>query len=405
DFSVLIDGYVPLSARGDAGRLCQVLLNLASNAIKFTERGAVTIHVRLDLNQPVAAGHLVRFEVTDTGIGISEEVQKVLFQPFVQADVSTTRRFGGTGLGLSISRRLVMLMGGEIGLRSHAGDGSTFWFSLPLAATDFPAPASRMIEGRRALVLTGGDGDWMTLQHYAGVWAMEAARCQGLEGVARELDTALACGNPYDVALIDSRYLTADYVHLFGRRQTRFILITSLGDRLRAQQAVQEGFACYIARPFKPSVILKQICFALGVGEAGIQKAPGKSECAHARDGRILVAEDNKVNQQLMRKLLEKRGVRVEIVGTGQEAAEALSGGHFSLVLMDCQMPEMDGYAATALIRRLEGNARHTPVIALTANAMKDDAGKCFAAGMDDYLSKPINVRELDQVLQRWAAV
>jgi two-component system, sensor histidine kinase and response regulator len=408
NLSVLIDADVPLSVRGDGGRLRQVLMNMATNALKFTERGSVTIRVSLerDESEAVDRSHLLRFEIVDTGIGISEEVQKLLFQPFVQGDVSTTRRFGGTGLGLSISKRLVTLMGGQIGARSQVGHGSAFWFSLPLASSDFPVLPSHMLQGRRALVVTADAADWNTLSHYASVWGIWADRREDLPGAAKALDAAAAAGNPYDIAFIDCRSLTAGSIDWSRHRPTRFVLIASLSDRPRAQKAMQEGFACHVAYPFKPSAVLERLCFALGMLDGGAKLGQDTSsvtrEAARPGNTRILVAEDNIVNKKMMQKLLEKRGFIVEVVGTGREAVEALSGARFDLVFMDCQMPEMDGYEAASWIRRMEGNSRHTPVVALTANAMKGDAEKCLEAGMDDYLSKPINLKELERVLQRW---
>jgi two-component system sensor histidine kinase/response regulator len=424
ELASLIESDVPTALRGDPGRLTQVLTNLLGNAVKFTEAGEVVLRVKLVEESPHTA--VVRFEVKDTGIGITEEQQARLFQAFSQADASTTRRYGGTGLGLAISKQLVELMGGEIGVESQLGKGSTFWFTAPLEKSPSATrstPTRRVdLNGLRVLVVDDNETNRLIVHEQVVSWGMKNGRAEGGQQALQMLRSAADGGEPYDVAIVDMHMPGMDGLELASRikaepaiASTQLILLTSSGQRGEAEQARRVGFAAYLTKPVRQSRLYDAIVTVMGYPagkaparprEPSIVTSPEGVE-ARSRERRrrahVLVAEDNFVNQKVAVKMLERLGYQADVVGNGVEALEALSRVRYAAVLMDVQMPEMDGYEATAEIRRREENSgRRTPVIAMTANAMQGDREKALEAGMDDYVPKPVKPEELEEVLQRW---
>ncbi len=420
----LVEPDVPALVRADAGRLRQVLTNLAGNAVKFTERGEVVLWVSL---QPAAedrgrAGRpLIRFEVRDTGIGIPVEARAKLFQAFAQADGSTTRRYGGTGLGLTISRQLVELMEGEIGLQSEPGQGSTFWFAVPLAAAATEVRATPLprgdLAGLRLLIVDDNATSRLILERQVAAWQIQARSvADGAEALAL-LHAAVAANRPYELAIIDLQMPGLDGVELAQRIKADpalaglpLVLLAPIGTLGRELASRQRGLGVALAKPVRQAQLFRSVTAALGPRVAGQAKAdsfaPVVTEPVHGRrfsgQPRVLVAEDNSVNQRVAVRLLERLGISADVVSNGREALERLVGHPYELVLMDCQMPELDGFGATAQIRTGEGAQRHTPIIAMTASAMPGDRERCLAAGMDDYISKPVNGEALATVLARW---
>jgi CheY-like chemotaxis protein len=362
----------------------------------------------------------LRFEVADTGIGISPEAQARLFQPFTQADASTTRRYGGTGLGLVICQRLTALMGGEIGVRSAAGAGSTFWFTVPLEharSPHEPVPPDGALATLRILAV---DDSWTALRQLEQQlveWNIGVATVDDAGRAMVLLEAAAAAGTPYDVALIDYQMPGVDGLEL-GRRikaspgvaATKLVLLTAVGARGQARAAEEAGFAAFLTKPLRQSALhdcLAMLAGAGGATESPTQRAPliTRHTVAEARGtsrARILVAEDNPVNQRVAVGLLERLGFGADVVSNGREALEAVTQRPYDLVLMDCQMPVMDGYEASARIRQSESGGRRVPIIAMTADAMTADRERCLAAGMDEHLPKPVDRNQLRLVLSRW---
>jgi two-component system, sensor histidine kinase and response regulator len=410
EIGVLFDHDLPHLMRGDVGRIRQVLTNLIGNAIKFTSRGEVI--VSLNKEHEDVQRIQVRFSVTDTGIGMSEEVQRRLFQPFNQADASTTRRYGGTGLGLAISKQLVELMGGTIGVESVEGKGSTFWFQLSLAHASVEQPAVHRAEGAGARLLVVDDRDThrRVLVHNLVAWGMTADEAvDGREALAM-LRGAAASGNPYDVAIIDvvmpgingvvlSRLIKCEPA-IAG---VKIIVVASMAQRLETAVMRTVGIEACLSKPVKQSALYDAIVSALSqTRPAAVPALPPPMVRTRRDHVRVLVAEDNAVNQKVALRQLERLGYPADAVGNGVEAVEVLSRIPYDLVLMDCQMPEMDGFDATRQIRKREQGMKRTPIVALTANAAPADRQRCLAAGMDDYLSKPVEERALAAVLEKW---
>jgi len=408
---VLFDHALPRYVRSDAGRIRQVLTNLVGNAVKFTSAGDVLVHV--DLRERHGARLMVRFTVRDTGIGIGEEVLPNLFQPFTQADASTTRRFGGTGLGLAISKQIAEALGGTLAAESRVGEGSTFWFDVPLeeAAWDEESRELSVASLRDARVLLVDDNatNRRLLRHNLAAWGMQTDEVEsGAEALAR-LREAAAAGTPYDLVLTDmslpqmnglvlSRLIKCDR----DLAETHIIIISSLAERVEPPILRVVGVDACLARPVKQSSLFDAIATSLLVETSG--RASARPERAEARsplrtDVRVLIAEDNPVNQKVALRQLERAGIPANAVANGIEAVEAVSRGDYALVLMDVQMPEMDGFAAAKELRR-RGSA--VPIVALTANALAGDRERCLDAGMNDYLSKPIVEEELVRVLDRF---
>ncbi len=423
ELAYLIEPDVPFAVRGDPGRLRQILLNLVNNAIKFTEQGEVVVRVTLD--EEADPGATVRFAVTDTGIGIPRDQRGRLFQSFSQADASITRRHGGTGLGLAISKRLAEGMGGEIGVESEEGKGSTFWFTVVLAKQAERRQGSRAapaeIRQKRILAVDDNATNRRILSAYLAQWGCPHQTAADGEEALELLRQAAAEGRPFDLALVDMMMPGMDGEEL-GRavktdpaiRNTRLVMLTSLVQRGEAAHVEEAGFAGYLIKPVKPSLLFDCLLAVLG-GEASgaegrapaslvtrqrlAEEAPGGKQ--KHRQPRVLLAEDNLVNQKVATRLLERLGCSAEVAANGREAAEALERSDYDLVLMDCQMPEMDGFEAAARIRSMEGRGR-TPIIAMTASGMEGDRERCIAAGMNDYIAKPVSRRALGQVLKKW---
>ncbi|MBI1747394.1 MAG: response regulator [Acidobacteria bacterium] len=412
---------VPTPLRGDPGRLRQILTNLVGNAVKFTEKGEVII--RATLIEDTVDSVMIRFSVTDTGIGIPPEARALLFKCFSQADSSTTRRYGGTGLGLAISKELAKLMGGEIDVESKPGQGSTFWFTARLEKQPVcaqPALGARSeLGGLRVLIVDDNAANRSILHHQITPWGTKNDCAEDAMSALALLHAAAGRGEPYDVAILDMQMPGMDGIELARSIKAdpaiapvRLIMLTSLGVRGQAQQARQVGVAAYLTKPARQSQLYECIATVMGlppvspsvstttaaplVTRHSLAEANGRAR-AH-----ILVAEDNEVNQKVAVRMLEKLGYRADLAGNGLAAVEACVRTRYSAVLMDCQMPEMDGYEATAEIRRREGDARRTPIIAMTANAMQGDRDMCLAIGMDDYIAKPVKFEELEAVLDRW---
>jgi len=415
-----VDPAVPGWLKGDPGRLRQVLTNLIGNSIKFTSRGEVAIHVSLDVEMGAQAQ--VRFSVTDTGIGIPSEKRDSLFVPFTQADASTSRRYGGTGLGLAISRQLVGLMGGEIGVESTPGAGSTFWFTAlfetPIHVDEAGDEAAVDIAGLRILGVDDNATNRLVLRQLLASWRCRFEEAAGGEEALAKLREAALEGDPFRIAILDMQMPDMDGETL-GRRIrnkkafacTRLIMMTSMGTRGDAARARQIGFAAYLPKPVRKSRLFDTLITVVNLGaEPPADKSSPPPiailDCTieqRKRHIRILLAEDNPTNQKVALRILEKLGYRADAVSNGAEAVKALGMIPYDLVLMDVQMPEMDGFQATRQIRNSEiAVLNHAvPIIAMTAHAMKGDREACLQAGMDDYVSKPVNPPQLAEAIRR----
>jgi PAS domain S-box-containing protein len=401
ELACLIEDDVPAFVIGDSTRLRQVLLNLLSNAIKFTEKGEIIVSVRL-----VEPGH-ARLSVRDTGIGIPKDRMHRLFESFSQVDASTTRRYGGTGLGLAISQRLAELMGGTIEVESELDVGSTFHLTIRAEASESaPRPAyARLgqpeLEGKRVLVVDDNATNREILSRQIASWGMQP---ETLETPAEAL-LRLRRGEEYDVAVLDMQMPEMDGLTLAGeirrlRDSLPLVLATSLAGLQQARATTE--FAAQLTKPIKASQLYEALLEALGAAalvEAAIDEHPSAAT-APSGQLRILVAEDNAVNQKVATLLLRKLGHGADLVGNGLEALEALARERYDVVLMDVQMPELDGLEATRRIVAEYGVDRPR-IVAMTANAMESDRDECFAAGMDDYIAKPIRPGELADALAR----
>ena len=412
----LIGADVPTSLRGDPARLRQILTNLVGNAVKFTETGEVL--VRVVLHQATAEQATIRFEVTDTGLGIAPDVAGRLFQPFTQADSSTTRRFGGTGLGLAISKQLSELMGGAIGLESEPGRGSTFWFTARLevgeVAPSREAPPRAALDGMRALVVDDNATNRMILCRQLDAWGMRVAEADGALAALDLLRTAAAAGRGYDMVLLDFQMPGVDGIELASAIRAdaaigdvRMAMLTSVGRRGEARRAEEAGISAFLTKPIKQSQLHDCLALLAGLDQRVAVDVPlitrhTVAEAESRARVRILVAEDTPVNQRVAVGILERLGYRADVASNGLEALEAIRGGRYDLVLMDCQMPEMDGFAATRAVRELDGAVGRLPIVAMTANALAGDRERCLEAGMDDYVPKPVRADRLATVLERW---
>ena len=416
-----IDANVPTPLRGDPGRLRQVLVNLLGNALKFTERGEVVLCIGLE--KETDTGAVLNFRIRDTGIGISADAQKRLFQAFVQADGSTTRKYGGTGLGLAISKQLVEAMGGEISVKSEEGKGSTFKFTAHFkkqpAGAIAAQPEKAQLENVRVLIVDDNATNRKVLLRQTASWGMNATAVESAARALKVLREATSEGQPFDLALLDLHMPETDGFDLARAIKAdsaiagvRLVLMPSYGLRGDAQLARILGIAAYLMKPVRQSQLFD--CLATVMAERlqtdELPDAPGNLVTRHTLEEarllsrrRILVVEDNPVNQKVATRQLEKLGQFSDVAANGREAIEALERTQYDIVLMDCQMPEMDGYEATAEIRRREGSTKHTVIIAMTANAMEGEREKCLAAGMDDYISKPIKPEKLREALERWS--
>ena len=409
---VSVDPDVAPVINGDGNRVRQVLMNLLSNAVKFTSRGRGDGHGDSRRRRRRATSAL-RFEVADTGIGIDTEKLAALFEPFSQADATTTRRYGGTGLGLCISKQLVELMGGEIGCASEPGVGSRFWFTLPYEP-GVGLEADLMgndLTGARVLVVDGDAADRETSQTTLASWAIHPETAADGATALRLLRAAAEAGRPFETALIAARLPDTDGLALVREigdvpalRSTRLIMVVS--SPVEAAAADAAGVDAQVAKPIRPSRLYNQLLATLhrtAAGQAAIAATRLRRRPSVAGDGcRVLVVEDNEINQFAAMRLLRSFGLVVDVAANGREAITMTGRTEYSAVFMDCQMPDVDGYTATRVIRRREEQTgRHTPIIALTAHALEGDREKCLSAGMDDYLSKPLRRQTIQDVLGR----
>ncbi len=430
----LVHASVPTGLKGDPGRLRQILTNLVANAVKFTDKGEVTLQAYLEEDLPDAA--VIRFEVTDSGIGINPNTQAKLFRPFVQADSSTTRKYGGTGLGLSISKQLVELMGGQIGARSTEGQGSTFWCT---ARFQKQADSLRAIlptgdlTGKRVLIVDDNESNRLILHHLVSGWGMVDDLAEDAESALHHVAKATRRGKPYDLAILDVIMPGKDGLQLARELQShpagsgiRLVVMTSMLQRGHAEQARQAGAMGYLPKPIRHDELRDCLRTVLGLPVGHVPKDSQTHSVVpqlvtrhmvaeHVQHQRILIVEDNIVNQKLVVRMVEKLGYKPDVVENGQEALTALTKGDYAAILMDCHMPVMDGLEATRRIREAEASGTvsspgrtlslspgHIPIIAVTANAMQGDRERCLATGMDDYLAKPIKLDELRSTLARW---
>ena len=406
-----IETGVPTRVRGDAGRIRQVLTNLVGNAIKFTESGEVI--VRVSCHAENERDCELRFEVSDTGKGIAPEIQKNLFQAFSQGDTSTTRKFGGTGLGLAISKQLIEKMNGKIGLESAQGKGSTFWFSLRLlkspALQSIPDGDNRLVNVR-VLVVDDNRTSRQFLQEQIIAWKMRHGEATSGADALDCLRRAAREGDPYLLAIIDREMPAMDGVALAREIKAdpeiagaRLILLAGLGKQISPEQLRIAGFAEWCLKPVRHSALFNCLGNALFEASAPLRLSPGSPAPAQPlqQNARVLVAEDNAVNRQVALGQLKHLGYTADAVPNGLAALEALDHTPYDIVLMDCQMPEMDGYEATRRIRARRDNFPPPYIIALTAHAMQGASEKCLAAGMDDYVSKPIMLEKFAAALAR----
>jgi signal transduction histidine kinase/CheY-like chemotaxis protein/HPt (histidine-containing phosphotransfer) domain-containing protein len=445
----LVSADIPSVLQGDPGRIRQVLTNIVGNAVKFTDHGEVVIHVTA--TSVTEDRVVVRFDVTDTGVGIPPDAHGRLFQSFTQADGSTSRKFGGTGLGLAISKQLVELMGGDIHFSSVYGVGSHFWFSLPLSMPKGPSSEHRIarenLEGLHVCCVSEHAASRQALVHYTEAWGMHVAIAETSDEALAIIRSAAIERKPFDIVICDLHGADIHNVNL--ARQVRgevtcqspqLVLLTAFGRRGDAHKAHEMGFAAYLTKPIHEDQLYKALCLVMGHDRA--EAPPGAAshlplitqhsvhEIERRSQKKILLAEDNLVNQKVSVLMLEKLGYHADVVVNGQKAVQAVLQTSYDLVLMDCQMPEMDGFEATKEIRKQEwslvardsslgnqkisgvydemratSNERRIPIIAMTANAMKEDREQCLNAGMDDFISKPVALEELNRVLQHWLPV
>ncbi len=434
-----MDPSVPAHLKGDPGRFRQVLLNLVGNAIKFTKKGDVT--ARISLLEETKDTATIRVAVTDTGIGVDPSAQAHLFQPFQQADSSTTRQFGGTGLGLAISKKLVEQMGGTIGIDSQLGQGSTFWFTARYLKQSEPPKAlpTMDLDGLRLCCIDNHPINRQLVEEYAKAWNLHtisvSTPTEGLEVLLRAMDKE----EPFHIAIVDMEMPDMDGVALARviksnpqLSDTRLILLSSIGQRGDAKEAKAAGFSGYLTKPIRQNVLKHTLETVMGLESENLDQVDtpvitrfSSLESAEIVGHRILVVDDHQVNQQLAVMMIERLGHRVHVAANGQEAVDALKTIPYDLIFMDCHMPVMDGYEATKKIREVESVKRealgvrseiqesrspdalrltsvHIPIVAMTANVMPQDREKCLQAGMDDYLSKPIRPDGLVRIFAKW---
>lgn len=419
EMACLIYHNTPSKLIGDPGRIRQILINLIGNAIKFTERGEIVIRVRAEEKSKTAAN--IRFEVSDTGIGIPESRQTAIFDQFTQVDSSTTRKYGGTGLGLSISKQLTSLMGGQIGVHSNYGEGSTFFFTARLTKQENGKKEKKLqvpidIKGLSVLVIDDHQTNRMILEKTLQNFNLNVELVEsGPVGLAK-LKEAAKRGTPFELVLLDMQMPEMDGEETLrsimadeNLKNTVTIILTSMGQRGDAKRLQELGCAGYLVKPIKQKQLYDSIV-SIFSNHHREEKHKRLLVTQHTlaeekrKYAKILLAEDNPINQKLAVLMLQKAGYSVDVVNNGYEAIQALQKSIYTLVLMDLQMPEFDGLEATRIIRKSETAEEHIPIIALTAHAMKGDRERCLEAGMDDYLSKPLNQKELMIVLDKWVS-
>ncbi|MFT6450327.1 MAG: CheY-like chemotaxis protein/HPt (histidine-containing phosphotransfer) domain-containing protein, partial [Oleispira sp.] len=396
----------------DSGRIRQILNNLVGNAIKFTQDGEVAVHYHV-LKQSLLRTQVL-FEIIDTGIGLSLEQQKGLFERFTQADGSTTRRFGGTGLGLAISKQLVELMGGEIGVKSEEGKGSTFWFTLDLANSQFkPAPFTPLdLQGLKILVVDDNLTNLALLDQLLTHWQVEHTSVDFSKAAINVLSNAAMQGKAYDIAIIDIKMSEMDSLQLGTLikghpllANTRLVMLTSQDSQSDVEKFTQARFEGYLNKPIDESVLYNILLKVSGIANPNHSLITSYNAYQQVQfNARILIVEDNATNQFVAQCILEEFGIKADITADGKEAITALETMQYDLVFMDCQMPVLDGYNTTRHIRDIHSKVLDSaiPIIAMTANAMQGDRGKCIDAGMNDFISKPIESNKVLQVLRYW---
>nr|WP_051035360.1 GAF domain-containing protein [Crinalium epipsammum] len=433
EIAALINSNVPTRLRGDAGRLRQILTNLIGNAIKFTAQGEVVIKVFRETESLDTA--TIRFAIADSGIGITPEQQSKLFSPFTQVDASTSRKYGGTGLGLAICKQLVNLMGGEIGVESELGQGSSFWFTILFHKQSQPYPPEIKdvsLIGKRVLVVDDNATNRKVVQHQASRWQMIIDEADSADSAIAAIQTAYDQHQPYDVVLVDMQMPKIDGLTLGEKIKAHsnwadlpLIMLTSTNQRYEVKKALSVGFAAYLVKPVKPSKLLDTIMNVLGTQPGGSKTNVIDSEqvasfqqpkhldtaattsAPELRKIKLLLAEDNLINQKVAIKQLKNLGYEADVAANGEEVLHLLEKVPYDLVLMDCQMPIMDGYTATMeILQRPENwfaSGRRPVVVAMTANALKEDLQKCLDAGMNDYMSKPASKDKLAGMLEKWS--
>ena len=394
---------IPALVQGDEGRLRQVLLNLLGNAVKFTAQGNVALHLSLDAIEDDTA--TLRFAVYNSGIGIAAQMLPRLFEPFTQADGSTTRQYGGTGLGLAISKRIVELMGGTIELVSVEGQGSSFWCSIPFGLVAAAAAPPPILHGKHMLIVDANATRRAVARGYLEACGVRCSTADDLATARYALERASAETEPVQVILLEESVEgaldPATYAPLIGTcPRVPMVLLRNVSTPVPA------GIAVSLTQPLKHGELLACLVSVLQTAPPStVQPYLTDTLVTQQRtsDVLVLVAEDNAINQRLALAQLRKLGYKADVVANGHDAVEAVTSGIYSLVLMDCQMPEMDGFTATRAIRALEEHTdHHVPIVAMTANAMDGDREACIAAGMDDYLSKPVRIDDLGRMLERW---
>ncbi|MBF0501647.1 MAG: response regulator [Candidatus Riflebacteria bacterium] len=408
---------VPEWVAGDPGRLRQILVNLLGNAVKFTEKGEVII--RVSCMEETTNNSIIRFEIIDTGIGIQPDVQKGLFQAFTQADASTTRKFGGTGLGLSISKRLAEMMGGSIGVSSEFGKGSTFWFTATfgrVAPRAMESPLSVTLAGLRAMIVDDNETNRQILTHQLKGFGMESECFESAQSAFEALKRSIIERKSFDVIILDFGMPEMDGLMLSAKIQEDpalcnipKVLLTSYIQRGRTKEMRDVGIRGYLTKPVKTRKLAD--CLTAVLAEASSKSVMPSIVTKYSlleknRESmcRVLVVDDNLVNQKIATKYLAKFGLRTDVASNGREAVEIANKIAYDVILMDCQMPEMDGFAATRAIRRLEGTVRRSLILAMTGNVMEDDRQQCLNAGMDDIITKPFEPEDLQRLLQQHLA-
>ena len=411
----LLPAAVPTAVRGDPGRLRQILSNLLGNAIKFTDWGEIVLRMSLESDQKTQVK--IRCEITDSGIGISDEVCQRLFQSFTQADSSITRRYGGTGLGLAISKQLSELMGGNIGVVSELDKGSTFWFTINLAKqlNDVPLapPLFFEFQNTKILIVHANDICRSVIQQQISTWGITADVAYNGKSVMAMLNSAVNEGSPYDLVLIDE--LMAEMGELMLPRTikndtrisgVKLVVLRAYGNRgMQESDMSTHGIAGFVSRPIRLNNFYACLAQVLGKMEGNstiIQKNISATAVVELYHGLILLVEDNVVNQKVALKMLEKLGYSADLANDGMQAIEMLSHKHYDLILMDIQMPRLDGYETTEKIRASEKSGVHVFIIAMTANALNSDRQKCLDVGMDDYVAKPVKINALSEMLKKW---
>ncbi|CAK0745944.1 hypothetical protein CCP3SC5AM1_1310003 [Gammaproteobacteria bacterium] len=413
-----IDSNVPAILRGDPERLRQIITNLTNNAIKFTHQGEVVVKVSLQCEDEQQA--TIRFVISDTGIGISKEKRTKLFTAFMPPDSTPNKKYEGMGLGLFISKRLIEMMGGSIGLDSAKNIGTTFWFTIVCgksnASHKFGSRIKKDIRGARILIVDDNTTNRRLLAAMTNSWGCRYDEAPDGVIALDKLAAAAAAGDPFVITILDMKMLEMNGEMLGAKikkapnlRDTALVMITSIGNRDDAQRFIAAGFAAYLIKPVKHTQLYDCLCEVYGEKKHSVEKSLSRIIAVpvvkknNLHEIRILLVEDNQINQIVAMAMLKKQGFSADAVANGLEAIKSLEEIFYDLVLMDCQMPEMDGFEATRAIRAsVTVRNPQIPIIAMTANVLKGDREKCFDAGMNDYLSKPVNPKDFHNMLEKW---